>query len=337
MKQQGNVPSTVAGADTFLAKYNDSGGLQWTRQLGSNSKDGSQGVSADGMGNVYVSGWTNGGLGGDNAGSGRDVFVSKYDSAGTFQWTQQIGSSSNDPAHAVSADRLGSVFISGWTRGDFAGANTGDPDAFIIKYNASGAHQWTRQLGVSSYTDSNGVSADLLGNVYVTGSTRGNLGGSNAGSFDAALAKYDTSGTLQWIEQLGSNAPEYGNSASADSLGNIYVTGSTQGDLGGLNVGGVDSFLAKYDSSGTLQWTEQFGSSDYTLSQGVSADSLGNVYFSGATEGSLGGPNAGGEDAFLAKYGPDSNPVPEPTALIVWSILLGLSVNVIGRRCSLMM
>jgi hypothetical protein len=34
---------------------------------------------------------------------------------------------------------------------------------------------------------------------------------------------------------------------------------------------------------------------------GVSADGLGNVYISGYTEGSLGGTNAGGTDAFVAK------------------------------------
>ena len=35
---------------------------------------------------------------------------------------------------------------------------------------------------------------------------------------------------------------------------------------------------------------------------GISADGLGNVYISGYTEGSLGGPNAGDKDAFVAKF-----------------------------------
>ena len=57
----------------------------------------------------------------------------------------------------------------------------------------------------------------------------------------------------------------------------------------------------------------QLGSSGDDYSFGVSADSLGNVYFSGETDGSLGSPNAGGTDAFVAKF---SN-VPEPGNLML--------------------
>ena len=66
--------------------------FQWTRQLGTSATDVSYGVSADGLGNVYISGYTDGSLGGPNAG-GTDAFVSKYDAAGTLQWTRQLGTS----------------------------------------------------------------------------------------------------------------------------------------------------------------------------------------------------------------------------------------------------
>ena len=67
--------------------------IEWIRQLGTSSTDESNGVSADGLGNVYISGYTNGSLGGPNAGN-EDAFVSKYDAAGTLQWTRQLGTSS---------------------------------------------------------------------------------------------------------------------------------------------------------------------------------------------------------------------------------------------------
>ena len=73
------------------------------------------------------------------------------------------------------------------------------------------------------------------------------------------------------------------------------------------NAGADDAFLAKYDASGTLQWIQQLGTSSRETSRGVSADGLGNVYISGATEGSLGGANAGGGgylegDVYVAKF-----------------------------------
>src|SRR3954468_24014983 len=102
---------------------------------------------------------------------------------------------------------------------------------------------------------------------------------------------------LEWARQFGSSALEYSTSAAADVLGNVYVSGITRGNLEGPSAGGEDGFVAKYDATGNLSWTKQFGTTADDGSQAISADGLGNVYVTGRTEGSLGGPNAGGEDA----------------------------------------
>ena len=58
--------------------------VEWTRQLGTGSSDVGQGVSVDGSGNAYVTGYTWGGLDGNtNAGTDyADMFLTKYDTAG---------------------------------------------------------------------------------------------------------------------------------------------------------------------------------------------------------------------------------------------------------------
>ena len=60
-----------------------------------------------------------------------------------------------------------------------------------VKYDAAGNLQWTRQLGTSSNDAGFDVSADGFGNIYITGSTLGSLGGTNAGRYDAFISKYD--------------------------------------------------------------------------------------------------------------------------------------------------
>jgi hypothetical protein len=59
---------------------------------------------------------------------------------------------------------------------------------------------------------------------------------------------------------------------SADGLGSVYISGYTSGSLEGTNVGYYDAFLSKFDASGTLEWTQQLGTSEGDWSNSVSAD-----------------------------------------------------------------
>jgi hypothetical protein len=309
----------ATNADAFVSQVDAAGNLQWTRQLGTTSDDVSYGVSADGLGHVYITGYTLGSLDETNAGSA-DAFVSRYDSAGNLEWTRQLGTSLVDQSYGVSADGLGNVYIAGRT---FGTANAGNTDAksccgsagthrpgeanaanangFVSKYDSAGNLEWTRQLETASVDLCYGVSADSLGNVYVSGYTLGNLDGTNAGGSDALVSRYDGAGTLQWTKQFGTNSNDESFSASADGMGNVYISGYTLGNLDKTNAGGLDVFVSKFDAAGTLRWTRQLGTSSNDKCYGVSADGLGNVYITGYTYGNLDGANAGGQDAFVAK------------------------------------
>ena len=188
------------------APYKDA----WTRQLETTGSDQARGVSADGLGNVYISGSTGGELAAPNL-AGLDAFVSKFDADGALLWTRQLGASAPTGSNGVSADRLGNVFISGFTRGVSAELSTdfeNCSDAFVSKFDARGKLLWTRQLGTPEEDQSMGVSADGGGNVYISGFTKGPLGGPNAGGADAFVSKYDADGNLLWTRQWGTSAAD---------------------------------------------------------------------------------------------------------------------------------
>jgi hypothetical protein len=145
----------------------------------------------------------------------------------------------------------------------------------------------------------------------------------SAGSYDAFVSKYDAAGTLVWTRQLGTGSGDGCYGVSADGLGSVYISGYTAGNLGGASAGSFDAFVSKYDAAGTLAWTRQLGTGSDDVSFGVSADGLGNVYFSGYTYGNLGGASAGGADAFVSKI------VPEPTGA---ALALGAAVAVLALR-----
>jgi len=306
------VNASEGGA--FISKYDADGNLAWTRVLGASIADVSTSVSADRQGNVFISGYTWGDLGGDNAG-GLDAFVSKFDTNGNLAWTNQLGTTSFDESSGVSADGLGNVFISGFTSGELGEVNTGSSDAFISKFDTDGNLVWTKQLGTPSFDASTSVSVDGLGNIFISGSTLGDFDGTNAGSLDAFISKFDTDGVLVWTRQLGSSSTEISNAVSADKLGNVFISGYTRSNLDGENAGNRDIFVSKFDTDGNFVWTKQRGTSSWEESTGISADGQGNVFISGFTTGDLDGANAGISDAIVSKYDTDGN--------LVWSKQLG--------------
>jgi hypothetical protein len=304
----------AGGVDAYVSKLNSLGVIQWSRQLGSIGNEYNRDVFADGLGNVYIAGYTNGNLDGVNAGAD-DAYLSKFDSSGSPQWTRQFGTVDFDRNYGGSSDGLGNVFVAGFTNGDLSGVNAGSDDVFVSKYDSSGNHQWTEQLGTPTSDWGRDVAADSFGNVYVVGNTNGDLGGVNAGNWDVFLSKYDTAGTLLWTTQYGSSSSDYGQRVSTDDLGNVFVAGNTYGDLDGVNAGSSDAFVSKFNSVGNLLWTEQFGSSSDDRSESVSADGFGNVYVSGNTNGDLNGANAGESDAFVAMF--------DSTGALIWNKQLG--------------
>jgi hypothetical protein len=106
--------NTNAGSnDLFVVKYLDNGTKQWTKQLGTSSTDLANGVATDSSGNVYVTGGTYGGLDGNTNAGNSDLFVVKYNSSGTKQWTKQLGSVSSDYDYGVATDSSRNVYVSG--------------------------------------------------------------------------------------------------------------------------------------------------------------------------------------------------------------------------------
>jgi sugar lactone lactonase YvrE len=86
--------NTYAGSnDAFVVKYLDNGTKLWTKQFGTPSSDLADGIATDSSGNVYVVGYTYGDLDGNTNTGASDIFVVKYNSSGTKQWTKQLGSS----------------------------------------------------------------------------------------------------------------------------------------------------------------------------------------------------------------------------------------------------
>ncbi len=189
------------------------------------------------------------------------------------------------------------MYVTGYTEGALDGqTNAGGFDLIIAKYDSSGVKQWTRQLGTLENDFGEGITLDNKENVYVTGSTKGSFESyTNVYGHDLILTKYNSSGVRQWTKQLdipGFDVP-YKSSIAIDSSDNIYLSGL-------MIVGDWHHVVVKYSGDGVRQWTQQLHVSDSDEVLDIATDSIGNVYVTGYTEGSLNGQtNAGGQDTFL--------------------------------------
>lgn len=273
----GQTTTSGAGGDDFLlVKYNTNGVIQWQKLLGGNSTDRAYGVAIDSSNNIYVVGDFASNIVGDY-----DMALAKYDTSGNLQWQRSLGSSPADTAYGVAVDSSGYVYVTG--RSLFSSVSY---DAIIAKYDSSGTIQWQNYLAGGSGDHGRGVGVDSSGNSYMGGYTSS----SGAGSLDVLLAKYNTSGTIQWQRTLGSSNTEIGYAATADSSGNSYVTGYA--------TNGSSVLVAKYDTSGTIQWQRTLtNTSGYSQSgYSIAVDASGNVYVTGYSQ------NVDGFDILIAKY-----------------------------------
>lgn len=159
----------------------------------------------------------------------------------------------------------------------------GNKHGALFKFNAAGALQWQRALGNGT---ANGVgfaacAVDAAGNVYVTGPLN------QAGIWKTLVAKYDSSGALQWQRQLqtATNCYSYSgwptnyffNAIDVTPGGDVYV-GTTSFDVG-PTAGFADAGLvAKYDTAGTIQWQRWINGTNAASIHGVAYDAAtGNV------------------------------------------------------------
>jgi len=265
--------------DAFIRKYDLNGTELWTRQFGTLFHDQAAAVAVDATG-VYVAGAAGPTLPGETAIGGGDAFIRKYDLNGTELWTHQFGTRGNDFVLGLAANSTG-VYLAGYLEGTLAEQQVGLRDAFVRKYNANGTEQWTHQFGTTANDEAWAIALDATG-FYITGYTRGDLVGQNAGGNDIFVRRYDLNGSAQWTRQFGGVGDDGGQGIAVNASG-VYaggIAGLGTALPGQTNAGARDAFLRKYDANGTEQWTRQFGTIGNDQVLGAYADS-DSVYVTG--------------------------------------------------------
>jgi hypothetical protein len=239
--------NTTYNSDAYVAKLDTDGNLLWVDQFSSSFQLGEgencRDIAVDASDNVYVTGYTPGAL--VEGASGAEFFVRKYAADGSVEWTTQRDSVYLNESNSIAVDVSGNAYVAG--TGGLDTAVSGLEDAFLVKFDASGAEQWAVLVQSTGQESFNGIGVDDTGNVFVAGFTDGALAASNDGDTDIIFAHYDTNGGLISLYQHATTSWDRANGIAVDPTGaDYYLVGHTDGDLNGeLNNGAYDLFVTR--------------------------------------------------------------------------------------------
>ena len=307
-----NAFGSVTSAPAFLAVHPVAVVPGWVNQAGGPGTDVGNACATDANGNLYVVGFFNGtAIFGTNAllSAGlNDLFIAKYNNAGSLLWVRRAGGPGFDTANAIAVDAQGNSYVTGAFEGT-AGFGTNSlvnldaisfTDIFVTKLDADGNFVWARSTGARGISDAgHAIALDSAGNVLVAGRSGQTTFGGNAviGTGRIFLAKFDNAGTALWARAAGlagsGGVLDAATGVGVDGTGRIHLAGNFEGPQATFgtatltNRGLSDGFLAVFDSNGLAQRVVQIGGSGSDRVNAVAVDAAGNASVGGHFSGTL--------------------------------------------------
>jgi len=312
--------TSAGGYDIFVTKINADGSYGWTHRMGGTGDDHAHGLATDGAGIVYAAGYFDdtvnfeedwGGSDLKTCAGGYDIFVTKINADGSYDWTHRMGAAGVDHGYGVATDSTGNVYVTGyfvltvnfeedWGGTDFK-SSAGDADIFLMRVNGDGTYGWTRRLGGSTSDRGYDIAADSASNLYVIGDFSDTVDfgqdwgqsdlESSAGGQDIFISKAHGDGTYGWTSRMGATENDYGYSITLDGAGNIFMAGTFcdtvnfaddwRGSDSKTSAGSNDIFVTKITAYGLYGYTKRMGDTGNDQGTAIGADGNGNVYAAG--------------------------------------------------------
>jgi len=181
--------------------------------------------------------------------------------------------------------------------------------AEIERSSESANSTLTEQIWSSAYDILIGTARRPSDNLFAPEHTSTEKGGnSTSKNNNIFLVKQNSSGSREWILDLGISDEESGISMTFDSYNNVYITGYTRNGLeGNNNSEDFTVFLVKYNSSGSKEWIKKLGKSEVEYGARLIVDSSDNIYVTGFSVEFESDNEFGIQNILIAKYDTSGN------------------------------
>jgi uncharacterized delta-60 repeat protein len=284
--QSDSNPTTTTNDDYATVKYNSNGAELWTVRYGGTggARDRAVKVVSDAAGNIYVTGRS-------SNGNNDDYVTIKYNPSGVQQWLMVYDGTYTDRATAMAIDGAGNIYVTGRS------SNGVNPDIVTLKYNGStGGQIWKVAYNRADTDIPAAIAVDAAGNAYVAGQSDADP--STNTNFDYVTIKIAAAGTQAWASIYNNTGnDDIPGDIKIDLSGNIYVTGSSDGDAS--SIVNNDLCTIKYNNLGLQQWVKSSNGSANANDQAnvLVLDQTGNVFAAGNVQTLL-----SQQDGIVLKY-----------------------------------
>jgi hypothetical protein len=267
-----------------------------------------------------------------------------------WAWAEtNAGGNADCATRSVATDNAGNIYVVGGfgvstlTFGNTTLTCAGSGDILLIKYAPDGHVIWAKNAGGGSFQTGYNIAIDHNANIYISGIFRASViigpntcFNSDSTTFDVFIAKFDSTGSPQWVRSAGGTGEEYDTGLSIDAADNLYLTGYfnsssiTFGSTVLSNSSNLEKFfIAKYDPAGNSIWAKGSVGSGEAETECITVGKDGNVYITGTFYGTLifGSSTItvnGNSTVFLAKY--------DTSGIALWGTRPSGSITTNGDR-----
>ena len=233
-----------------------------------------------------------------NSSSNDALFLAKFNFDGEYIDIRIIEGPGQ--INSLTVDRSGKMYMTGEHYSNLIflnGVETinlfGNQGMFLAALDSNGFVKWVTKTDGGECIGKD-VTVDQTGNILVTGTNKFETSFYNGSEVfktligsrsDIFVAKYDASGKLLWVNQIGSSGYDYSFSIATIDDNHILITGYL-GEAGSFNIGSLTpisvesqcQFIVDYDADGNIL---SLFNHNKTSTNDIHVDRCGNIIVSG--------------------------------------------------------
>ncbi|MBK7442833.1 MAG: T9SS type A sorting domain-containing protein [Bacteroidetes bacterium] len=197
-----------------------------------------------------------------------------FSQAPAIEWQNTIGGDKDEAVTSIIPTADYGYFLAGYSNSDISDDKTENAisfstDFWIMKIDSSGNIQWQNTIGGFGYDYLSHAIACIGGGYLLVGYSNSGISGDKYelgnGGHDIWVVKVNAIGNIEWQNTIGGSGLDDCRRVIQCSDGNYIIAGRSDSNISGDKTensqGGLDNWILKLNSTGSILWQNTIGGS----------------------------------------------------------------------------